>query len=320
MHRFSALLLFLLTTVAISADPVTVVTWNVKEMFSRGENPERFNDIQRMMDHIQPDLILLQEITSTDVVVAMKQNLGLEDWSHAVTDFGNRINNDGTTFAFEVATLSRMPITQAIEYDPFPDEQSDSSVPEVSLIPDLKIGIKPVNTSRGFLWVHIPDWKLTVVNTHLKSSVGRVGERDASNAEKREIVAAQIAHSVSDDLHLFAGQGYAHIVAGDLNVGHSDPLKVGTDLFHDCFEECDTLDGYDETHALLGAGLVRGLNMINLSGHIMTSTFPTYPGTPIDNIYVVGETAGDFSPAQKPADDETFGSDHTPVWTIVQRN
>ncbi|MBL9083231.1 MAG: hypothetical protein JNK76_15565 [Planctomycetales bacterium] len=55
--------------------------------------------------------------------------------------------------------------------------------------------------------------------------------------------------------------------------------------------------------------------MTNLMRHISETTFPSFPSTPIDNIYVGGPNAAKFSPAEM--FDDTFGSDHRPLVTTL---
>lgn len=65
----------------------------------------------------------------------------------------------------------------------------------------------------------------------------------------------------------------------------------------------------------IGAGLVAGLKMKNLTQSITDSTFPVFPGSPIDNFYVDGAFVDKFSSAAAAA--STFGSDHLPVSTLL---
>lgn len=102
------------------------------------------------------------------------------------------------------------------------------------------------------------------------------------------------------------------MVCGDFNVGHSDSLKNGASLKDDFYEASEG-DLYDDTHAILGGGLINGLRLRNASLSISESTFPRYPGSPIDNIYIGGNLVDSFYEATTTADD-TFGSDHKPVW------
>ncbi|WP_164102229.1 hypothetical protein [Candidatus Laterigemmans baculatus] len=133
---------------------------------------------------------------------------------------------------------------------------------------------------------------------------------------EREYLAAAMALSVVDDLHKFAE--HSMMVIGDLNVGATDASKNGTDLDVDAMGSGASGDRYDETHALLGEGLVHGLQMKNLTigvGETYDST--DFPGTgPIDNIYVTGADEDKFEDAEKSS--STFGSDHFAVSTVYE--
>ena len=307
-----------ITTLAFAttalAKEVKIVTWNVREMFSLGDVEARKGDLKSFGKEVNPDIVLLQEITSCKIVKKIAKQMGLKNAHIACSDFSQNDNNRHASF--EVAIISRFPINQVIEYDPSPDNRVDENdPPELKLEAVSKIGIKPSGTSRGYLWAEIEELELTVAVVHLKSSLGKVGLEDASNAEKREFVIATVAAGVLEDADFFSG--YSYLVAGDFNVGHSDSSKNGRSLKKDCFEACGHRDRYDETHALLGKGLVGGLKMENLVAGISTSTFPSFPGSPIDNIYVSGRREEDFESAQVPGDpSKTYGSDHLPVWTI----
>lgn len=118
---------------------------------------------------------------------------------------------------------------------------------------------------------------------------------------------------MSDQLNTFSD--YTFVVAGDFNVGHSDSKKNGTSLLHDCYKRCDNNDGYDDTHALLETELVSGVEMTNLTLSHESTTYPKFPGSPIDNIYVQGPLSDKFSSAI--IREETYGSDHLPVLVTV---
>ncbi len=299
-------------TAPTTGEGVRIVTWNVKDCMKVADVEQRANDFKTAFEELQPEILLIQEVTSQAVVerIAKKMGLDLNIWSIAVSDFAQ---SDGAhRGAFEVAIISKFPFTQVIEYDPSPDNSGDDPE-ELSLDPVAKIGIRDVRTSRGFLWANIADINLTIFVVHLKSSLGRTGLRDASNAEKRELVTAAVAVGVLEDLQFFPG--YAHLVAGDFNVGCDDDKKNGSDLKVDCFAiDCDA-DRYDETHALLGAGLVGDLRMTNVVlPFATTSTFPSFGGSPIDNIYVTGPLSRRFRDTK--IIEKTFNSDHRPVLTV----
>ena len=308
-HRYVVLLTLFLAHSWALAEKIRIVTWNVREAFTVGDVTKRKADFAAAAKSLDPDIILLQEIVSQQVAVAIRNAMGLKGYHVVCSNF---TTDAPTHAAFEVAIISRFPIAQVIEYDPSPSGPDDEDVEEAPLEPSKKLGLAKVTTDRGFLWAHVPDKKITLAVVHLKSSRGAVGKSDKTNAQKREFVIAAVAASVNEDRGLFPG--YAYLVAGDFNVGHSDPKKNGTDLDEDCFSNCGSKDLYDDTHALLAEGLVGSLKMKNLALSIPDSTFPDFPGSPIDNIYVSGDLAGRFSNAQKASNG--FGSDHLAVSTV----
>lgn len=291
-----------ITAPLTAEEPLRIVSWNAREVFSPGDASARREDFEAFADELKPDVLLLQEVNSHAVVERIRDLMGLDGYHVYCSNF--ETNDAPSHSAFEVAVISRLPAFQAIEFDPTPDNSGDEVDLEESPMPKLtKLGLEDVSTSRGFLWVHFPQFRLTVMNVHLKSSGGSSGGSDRSNAAKRELVAAAVADSVNDDLGFFPN--HVHLVAGDFNVGHSDTSKNGVDVAD------DENDGYDDTHAILNGGIVDGLKMRNLIGHITSPTFPGFPGTPIDNIYVAGTLASGMQNGRVLED--TFGSDHRPV-------
>lgn len=312
MTRITASLLFVLFLgIPLWAEDVRIVTWNVKDILDTGDVTSRRTDLKNMANALEPDVLVIQEITSQLVAERIRDRMELTGYHVACSDFVQSDNANRS--AFEVAIISRWPMQQVIEYDPSTDNNDDDDPEELPLEPLLKIGIEAVRTSRGYLWARIDDIKLTVAVVHLKSSRGRSGSTDKSNAKKRELVAAAVALGVNEDIGLFPD--YSFVCLGDLNVGHTDVKKNGTDLDDDCFSNCSGRDRYDETHALLRGGLVGGLTMRNVVLSRTTSTFPAFRGTPIDNIYVTGALEDEFSDAE--VGTNTFGSDHLPVVTVL---
>jgi len=300
----------------LHADEVRVATWNVREGFTPEKIAARSTDFAAYAVKVRPDVLVIQEITSVAVVEAIRDAMGLSGYHIAVSNF-NPIDPPDYG-GFEVAILSRFPITQVVEYDPSPDNGANpSDPPEMPLMPLKKLGFETpddVGFIRGFLWVRIDALRLTVAGVHLKSSRGNNGVEDAANAVTREFVAAAVADSVSQDLRLFPE--YTCVVAGDFNVGHGDS-KNGVDLFRDDLTIGPGSDGYDDTHAILRAGIM-GLKMRNLCEAIRETTYPGINSTPIDNIYVIGAQADRFAAAT--LEMETFGSDHRTVhstWTTT---
>jgi len=289
-------------------EELTVVTWNAEAMFSVSNVNSRSSDLQALASNLEPDILVLQEVTSIGIVDAIRDAMGLDGYFTACSDFNQ--NDDGEYNALEVAFISKYDYGEVIEYDQTLDNVTSEGDPtEEQLSIPAGLQIENVNVGRGYLWATIPELEIAVAGVHLKSSSGRVGQSDASNAKKRELVASAIAKKVA--VEASSNPDYTYIVAGDFNVGHSDPLKVGTDLSSDCYSNCSGQDLYDETHALFGGGLVDGLQMSNLSLAITTSTYPSYPGTPIDNIYSYGPLTSAFGDAFKAG--STYGSDHLPV-------
>ena len=313
-HGLFASLLLALTS-ALAADEVRIATWNVHEGFSPAAIVARQPDFEAAGKAIRPDVLLVQEVTTLATLEAVRDALGLRGYHCAISDFNP---NDEPDFAnFEVGVISKYPIDQVIEYDATPDNGTKPNAPpELQIQPQLKLGLqRPAEDTRGFLWVKIEQLKLTVAVTHLKSSRGaKSGPDDRMNAVKREFVAAAIAAGVVEDRGNWPD--YSCIVGGDLNVGHSDLSKNGTKLDEDFDNSAPGQDGYDETHALFRGGLIGGLKMHNLVGHLRQPTFPAFPSTPIDNLYVTGAGEKQFQPAT--ILNETFGSDHRPVVTVFQ--
>ncbi len=295
-----------------AAETVRIATWNVRDAFTVADVIDRAGDYAEMASTIEPDLLLLQEVTSLAVAREIRNRMGTAYKNAYVvcSDFNQDDNEERASF--EVAIISKHPFGQVLEFDPTPDNASlKTEPPEARLV--KVAGVSSISTSRGYLWAEIPDLGLTVANVHLKSSRGenKCGERRA-NARKRERVAAAVAAGVAEDKALF--EGYAYLVGGDFNVGHAAG-KNGSNLKQDCCGSgCGGKDGYDETHALLGGGLISGLRMTNLVDHLAVTSFPGFAAdSPIDNIYVDGLPASGFSDAELSA--STFGSDHLVLWT-----
>ena len=305
-------LLFLVTLSAHGRD-LRIVTWNAREVFNVDSVTIRARELSRFSQMIKPDILCLQEVTSEKVVEAIKNAMNLVDYHVACSDFQQL--DDQRYNAFEVAVISKFPISRVVEYDPLPDNTEKVDPPEKKIEPSWELGFQSLHTYRGFLWVKLDDPKLTLVVAHLKSSRGYVGERDINNAQQREFITVAMAKSVLQDQFYFPD--YSNIVCGDFNVGHSDSLKNGASLEIDALTPGDG-DLYDDTHAILAGGLVNGLRLHNAALTISQSTFPRYPGSPIDNIYVGGNLEVFFSEASTTID-ETFGSDHKPVWVDLRQ-
>ncbi len=320
----AAVVLAVLTATA-TAQPVRVVTWNVESCKSIAEVEARGDDFAHAFAALRPDVLLLQELNSKPIVEKILSQAGQDpsEWHVVCTEFSP---GEGTGWGdLEVAVASRWPVADALEYDEDLD-QNAGGLAEVQLRPPAHLNLARVASGRGFLRARIADAGLIVYVTHLKSSRGDSGAADVTNAQKRELVAASMADAVLADLRYFPNDTV--VLGGDLNVGCADKTKNGRDLADDCISgDCEGKDRYDETHALLSEGLVGGLRMRNLFSYAQRyeqTTYPSFPGTPIDNLYVAGARENWFRGAEiviqsDSSAGKTFGSDHRPVLAIFDR-
>ena len=290
---------------------INIVTWNAREIFSTADVQERADDFKKLYKELHPEILILQEITSCEELDEIKKVVGVTEYDTVCSDF-NPDNYDRYA-SFEVGIISKYPITEALEFDQSVDQGTDTSAEEYRLQPSPQVNVSSVHVGRGFLNARIDSLKIIINAVHLKSSRGKVGQRDKENAEKREYVIASLASNMVDQLTAFPD--YTYVVAGDFNVGHSDTKKNGVTLLQDCYSHCNNSDGYDDTHALLATELVSGIEMTNLTLSHHTSTYPRYPGSPIDNIYAQGPLLEKFSEVK--IGTETYGSDHLPVLVTV---
>lgn len=295
-----------LSSLTFSQD-VRVASWNLKDIFNDGDINNRTEDFKSFINGIKPDVLILQEFTNENQLRQIAFLMGFDHF--ASSNFKPTESSNTDRGSFEVGVLSKYPITKVIEYDPSIDK-TYRYAEERELHPFMKGAVADVGTSRGFLWVEIEEINLIAIGVHLKSSSGRDGSSDKSNAQKRELVMATLASKISFDVNEYPE--YSILVAGDFNVGHSDEKKVGNDLLNDCYSNCNAKDGYDDTHAMLYSGIINGLKMKNLTFPIKDTTYPGFAGSPIDNIYVIGKDSDKFEDAQKSS--STYGSDHLSVY------
>ena len=314
--RISSLMMLMLFAFQLFGQDVKVATWNLKDIFNSDSITARQSDFQSFKNDLNPNIVVVQEYLNLNQLGRISEILDMTHYRSS--DFVRNESGSEDRRSFEVGIISDYPITETIEYDVKIDG-TYSQASEKSIKPLVRGAIHPIGDARGFLWCRIAQIKLIVIGVHLKSSSGASGYSDIANSWKREIVAAAIANRIADDLEDYPE--YTILVAGDFNVGHSDLKKNGKDLDSDCFYSpnglCKNQDGYDETHALLWAGLIRDVRMKNLTLPITTTTYPGYAGSPIDNIYVIGKDHEDFSSAFIGTD--TYGSDHLPVTTTWNR-
>lgn len=282
--------------------PFTVATWNVAFI----DRSVSDLDLKGFLREVDFDVLLVDEIKTQKDLDDLKMAMGRNNFSTAISSFSNGDNN------LEVGIISRFPLSEVIEFDPSPGNPVDG-VTERSLERLDLPGIADVGVDRGFLVAKVPDLKTFFIVSHFKSSRGRSGPSDFENAQKREFVAAALANYVLELQR--DNPDYSVVFGGDVNVGVSDEIKNGQILID------DINDGYDDTHAILGMGLVEGLKMRSLAKNV-PSTFvgdngiPQYPEAgAIDVLYVEGPLEDEFKEAQ--ATSQSFGSDHLAVFATL---
>ena len=295
-------LLVLFFPLPSSADtPITVATWNTafidRSVFDL--------DLEGFVNEVDFDILLVNEIKIQDDLDQLKSAMERDDNDTAISSFGRGTND------LEVGIISRFPLTDIVEFDRSLD--NSGSVEEERLERVDLPGIANVGVGRGFLVAKVPDLKLFVIVTHLKSSRGQSGASDRENTQKRELVAAAAAQHIvqlRED-----NPDYSVLFGGDLNVGVSDEDKNGNNL------EDDRTDGYDDTHAILSEGIIDGLRMRSLARNL-GSTFVGRDGIPdfpragaIDVLYIDGPLADQFNNAQSTS--SSFGSDHLAVFATT---
>ena len=320
---FTIALIFGFSNSAFAETP-RVMTWNI----NGGEQDKDIlasNAHQMMLDIGDFDILVLQEVISSEQVSEIADEIGFDHW--AISDFSPPVHVTGKWFAsLEVAILSRTPFLKVAEWDttgrlptgdPYDPRVSDATVPTESL--DLRLTISDgERPSRGFLRVDLDDG-LSVYATHWKSSRGASGDEDLVNAAKRE----NNARGIAKDAALILADGGSVIVAGDLNIQPiGKHVRVGSDTDIDCkpsLSNCGTggVDGYDDSMAIL-AGLENGYRLLS------EDVPPTYLGGnfgsgAIDHIAVIGPIAAAFPTAStvSVSGNSYFGSDHSPVFSGV---
>ena len=288
-----------------------IVDWDVGALFDPSEAQDRSEDFHQFASDLKPDILLLQEITKPSTVEKVRDLMGLDGYHIAMSDFEQ--NDNGQFNALEVAIISRLPLTKIIEFDHSPDNQAGDPDEQKLERVDLQ-GIAETGTSGGFLYAEVPEANLILIVTHLKSSNGRVGQSDRQNAQERELVAAAMAKQVNEAL-MREGNEQTVLVAGNFNVGETDAAKNGSVLDEDNVST-QAGDLYDDTHAILSAGLIGGRQMMSLTKSLDRETYvgSSFPGTgPIDVIYVAGPKVSQFTLAG--VGGTSYGSDHLPVFT-----
>lgn len=311
----------------VFAQSLTFMTWNINGVEADEADLERF--AKAASEEVGPvDVLVLQEIISQDQVAVVAEAFDLE--YHVISDFSPPPNITGSGFrSLEVAVLSRLPITAAMEWDTtgqeptgdgFPPRVSSDNIVSEEVLVEVNFGES--RPSRGFLRADLEGgWSVYAV--HWKSSRGAsCNAADLNNAEQREDQAEGLVANASGALQA----GRTIVVAGDYNIqapGRS--LRVGTNLEEDCNPSgsCEDVcgpqgrDGYDDSiHMLLSVH-----DRAELLSAALPETFIArfFPGGAIDHILVAGPMADEFESAITPdtTDDRWFGSDHRPVLARV---
>lgn len=278
-----------------------IVTWNVKDIFTIEDADKRKADFKKFGEEINPDILILQEVTSKTEVEKIASIMGLSSYDITISNFSNDNNN---RISFEVAILSKYKLSNITEYETMTDNRIDNGGTEHKIVIE-ETGFIYKRAARGFISAYIKDLDLWVTGVHLKSSLGKTGiEYDGDNAQKRETVMLGYKEFMTKYATQYPNTSF--LIAGDFNVGHSDQKKNGKDYKN------DSADGYDDTHGILKSE-TKCCSMENKAESITTTTYPGFKGSPIDNIYVYGKIT--FNDAQKAA--ETYGSDHLPVYTEI---
>lgn len=299
--------LMMLSALTLHADPLTIVTWNTAR---QQDTPTIRNFVQ------DADMLVLQEITTTESAQLLAASAGLSAWHVVVSDFVSDDRSNEST-RLEVAILSPHAIVNVDEVDPNPSDDGPNAPVDTRLnVPDwIPSSQRRTVGSRGYLWADTPDLQLSVAAVHLKSSLGRVGKSDQDNSFKREAVIAALAQRILADSNV--RPGWSYVIAGDLNVAPTDAEKVGVDLDYRC-PKTTNCKHYDQTPAILTAGLLDGLVMRNLTiGLGRSYNNESFPPSPIDVIYAMGPCFDNTSRlvAQR---GPLFGSDHFAIRVSVE--
>ena len=296
-----------------SAEKLSIATWNL-------EGPaglhNRDVDIRRLGEFVQNvDFLILQEALGKSQVKTFLEVTGYSHWHYAVSDFADDAKCN-PYHKLEVSVVSPHSITRVNEADPYAKDDSaeaknhDHDIKVPDYIPSDQ---RKRRIYRGWLWVEFERLKIAVAAVHLKSSGGSTGKKDEKNSFKREAIAAALIETIKS--HAKKHKDWSYVVAGDFNVAPGDINKIGTNLGLRCQET--RCNGYDQTHALFGAGLVNGFAMRNLVLGLGASYAKgNYAKSPIDNIYVMGPRF-DKTTRVVAERGEAFGSDHYAIRVMV---
>ncbi|QDT17190.1 exonuclease/endonuclease/phosphatase family protein [Alienimonas californiensis] len=105
-------------------DDVVVATWNSGPLFSVADAQARSDDfaaLAALAADVRPDVLLLDEITSLEVARTVAEALGLPTGPEHVVVSDFNPNDLAQYSSFELAILSRFPLTNAVVFDRGPE-------------------------------------------------------------------------------------------------------------------------------------------------------------------------------------------------------
>lgn len=120
MRCVATFAVFLFLPVAYAED-VKIVLWNGEEMFDVPAVNARQSDLEEFANDLEPDILLLDEVCSLEAVERVRDIMGLSDYQVVCSDYAQNDNNQHGSF--EVAVLSRFPISHCVEFDVTPDNR-----------------------------------------------------------------------------------------------------------------------------------------------------------------------------------------------------
>lgn len=303
----------ILTQGAAVAGSLELGTWNLEGPAGLEGRGTGLKEMGMYFD--TADAVVIEETLGKNQIESFLAAAKLAGWTYAVSDFAKDSYTD-VYRKLEVAVITPHGIGTVKEVDPISRDDTeemraaDDDIEVPAWLPEFQ---RAKTGSRGWLWVEIPSIKLVVVAVHLKSSNGNSGRADEENSWKREVIAASLVTAIREDAK--ARNDWSYAVSGDFNVAPGDAEKVGFDLAVRC--PSDPCYGYDQTHALFGGGLVKGIAMRNLTvGLGATYAKGAFVDSPIDNVYAHGP-AFDRTSRVIAERGPTFGSDHYAVRVTV---
>ncbi len=309
----------LLPLLMIGQNSVTIVSWNSDDMFCDRDVRNR-EELRTLSTDLNPDILLLQEVKSPQVVNAIKTAMGFELFSHSATNFNNKGQNSLSSCkkdrtSFDIGIISRYPISEHYEFTFRAD--NPSGIPEKIITTDSLI-LNPgefSNPNKGYLWARIAEIETIFFAVHLTHSFGDKNCDDRKrSAYQREVIASSVIREIERNKISFPT--YRIVVAGDFNIGVNDEKMNGSVIEIDDCLDCEKTDCVDETHAILQGKIFKTVKMTNLAEGLNQATQRDpkywYMG-PLDNIYVLKETRNSFTAAQRGKD--RYGSDHWPVYS-----